>query len=178
MVICQEQLDTIVPLAPVTMPGLVFFFFQAEDGIRVDLVTGVQTCALPIYDKKSGDGNGGGRLHSFTGAPSCWETTRLITSRRFSPVFSETKVFLASDQPSLKLVERAEIQISRTGVFGETTNLASSGSSKMTSSLPLSPSTSKPCWSPTVRRRRLMSSNAASALRWKSFSSTGSGYQS
>src|SRR5207244_5722972 len=28
---------------------LVFFFFQAEDGIRDDLVTGVQTCALPIF---------------------------------------------------------------------------------------------------------------------------------
>src|SRR5207244_9625202 len=27
----------------------VVFFFQAEDGIRDDLVTGVQTCALPIY---------------------------------------------------------------------------------------------------------------------------------
>src|SRR5258708_27121866 len=27
---------------------LLFFFFQAEDGIRDDLVTGVQTCALPI----------------------------------------------------------------------------------------------------------------------------------
>src|SRR5438552_14523177 len=27
----------------------VFFFFQAEDGIRDDLVTGVQTCALPIF---------------------------------------------------------------------------------------------------------------------------------
>src|SRR5258708_27425272 len=27
----------------------VFFFFQAEDGIRDDLVTGVQTCALPIW---------------------------------------------------------------------------------------------------------------------------------
>src|SRR6266404_8850607 len=26
----------------------VIFFFQAEDGIRVKLVTGVQTCALPI----------------------------------------------------------------------------------------------------------------------------------
>ena len=26
------------------------FFFQAEDGIRDDLVTGVQTCALPIYE--------------------------------------------------------------------------------------------------------------------------------
>src|SRR5258708_21535253 len=25
-----------------------FFFFQAEEGIRDDLVTGVQTCALPI----------------------------------------------------------------------------------------------------------------------------------
>src|SRR5258706_4510940 len=27
----------------------VFFFFQAEDGIRDWSVTGVQTCALPIY---------------------------------------------------------------------------------------------------------------------------------
>src|SRR5207244_9245212 len=25
------------------------FFFQAKDGIRDDLVTGVQTCALPIF---------------------------------------------------------------------------------------------------------------------------------
>src|SRR6266536_1304189 len=29
-------------------PNPVFFFFQAEDGIRDPLVTGVQTCALPI----------------------------------------------------------------------------------------------------------------------------------
>src|SRR5205823_7954620 len=29
-----------------------FFFFQAEDGIRDKLVTGVQTCALPIYQEK------------------------------------------------------------------------------------------------------------------------------
>src|SRR2546425_12537340 len=28
-----------------------FFFFQAEDGIRDKLVTGVQTCALPILRK-------------------------------------------------------------------------------------------------------------------------------
>src|SRR5690606_40655555 len=27
------------------------FFFQAEDGIRDFHVTGVQTCALPIYDE-------------------------------------------------------------------------------------------------------------------------------
>src|SRR5947208_14207368 len=31
------------------MTVYVFFFFQAEDGIRDDLVTGVQTCALPIW---------------------------------------------------------------------------------------------------------------------------------
>src|SRR5258708_24014256 len=30
-----------------------FFFFQAEDGIRDDLVTGVQTCALPISSSSS-----------------------------------------------------------------------------------------------------------------------------
>src|SRR2546425_7030567 len=29
--------------------GVIFFFFQAEDGIRDKLVTGVQTCALPIF---------------------------------------------------------------------------------------------------------------------------------
>src|SRR2546430_10231942 len=31
-------------------PPCFFFFFQAEDGIRDLTVTGVQTCALPIYD--------------------------------------------------------------------------------------------------------------------------------
>src|SRR5687768_2888631 len=29
---------------------ILFFFFQAEDGIRDVAVTGVQTCALPIFD--------------------------------------------------------------------------------------------------------------------------------
>src|SRR5437762_6618636 len=28
---------------------ILFFFFQAEDGIRDTSVTGVQTCALPIF---------------------------------------------------------------------------------------------------------------------------------
>src|SRR5215471_20282896 len=31
-----------------------FFFFQAEDGIRDLYVTGVQTCALPIYQPEHG----------------------------------------------------------------------------------------------------------------------------
>src|SRR2546425_4230576 len=32
----------------ICLDSLSFFFFQAEDGIRDKLVTGVQTCALPI----------------------------------------------------------------------------------------------------------------------------------
>src|SRR5690349_24310779 len=32
-----------------------FFFFQAEDGIRDLYVTGVQTCALPIYRRPRRD---------------------------------------------------------------------------------------------------------------------------
>src|SRR2546428_2078721 len=31
-----------------------FFFFQAEDGIRDLIVTGVQTCALPIWEIRGG----------------------------------------------------------------------------------------------------------------------------
>src|SRR5256885_10214384 len=42
------------------------FFFQAEDGIRDYKVTGVQTCALPIYPHPKGPGffvwEGGDRL--------------------------------------------------------------------------------------------------------------------
>src|SRR5205823_5239607 len=45
----------------------IYFFFQAEDGIRDKLVTGVQTCALPIFRKileKAGVAPGGdGRVN-------------------------------------------------------------------------------------------------------------------
>src|SRR5437867_7951178 len=48
---------------------LFFFFFQAEDGIRDRTVTGVQTCALPIFSVRrhhcrpgSGAARDGGNL--------------------------------------------------------------------------------------------------------------------
>src|SRR5256885_3625414 len=45
----QTRSDRVIP--PVKSgSSLLFFFFQAEDGIRDYKVTGVQTCALPIYD--------------------------------------------------------------------------------------------------------------------------------
>src|SRR5260370_1072527 len=43
--ICQCSVDRVSSLIL-----YFFFFFQAEDGIRDSSVTGVQTCALPIFD--------------------------------------------------------------------------------------------------------------------------------
>src|SRR5437660_5430228 len=39
-----------VSVAGKLVPSFLFFFFQAEDGIRDGHVTGVQTCALPIWE--------------------------------------------------------------------------------------------------------------------------------
>src|SRR5207244_9934203 len=40
------------------------FFFQAEDGIRDDLVTGVQTCALPICSARPAQPSRRGRARA------------------------------------------------------------------------------------------------------------------
>src|SRR5207245_6111438 len=57
-------------------PCIICFFFQAEDGIRDATVTGVQTCALPIFisvDAKKkelvGDFKNAGRQWRPTGQP-------------------------------------------------------------------------------------------------------------
>src|SRR5699024_11969018 len=41
---------------------VIFFFFQAEDGIRDRNVTGVQTCALPIFRGREQVPGGRGRV--------------------------------------------------------------------------------------------------------------------
>src|SRR2546430_3906472 len=46
--LCKLEKGIIVPLWRYVL-RLCVFFFQAEDGIRDLTVTGVQTCALPIY---------------------------------------------------------------------------------------------------------------------------------
>src|SRR5688572_31069332 len=43
------------------------FFFQAEDGIRYLTVTGVQTCALPIYATGAVRSRSGGSAHLLRG---------------------------------------------------------------------------------------------------------------
>src|SRR5436305_11349657 len=50
--------------------SLVFFFFQAEDGIRDADVTGVQTCALPISSRSAGAGRSGTAATATTCAAS------------------------------------------------------------------------------------------------------------
>src|SRR5256885_4914661 len=57
--------------------GVSFFFFQAEDGIRDYKVTGVQTCALPIYRSSA-------RLRLFTLWQPCarWRHQRHYQARR------------------------------------------------------------------------------------------------
>src|SRR3712207_4221557 len=62
------------------------FFFQAEDGIR-DGVTGVQTCALPIYDVRADKRFGraiGFRYHD--GRPGIIEGLLSRGDRRVGPV--------------------------------------------------------------------------------------------
>src|SRR2546422_5284787 len=49
------------------MPILLFFFFQAEDGIRDVAVTGVQTCALPICERRTRFRGGGHRARPLGG---------------------------------------------------------------------------------------------------------------
>src|SRR5207249_9019437 len=55
---------------------LVFFFFQAEDGIRDRNVTGVQTCALPISRQRRSRRHKVRRCHAAClpkpPCPDCW----------------------------------------------------------------------------------------------------------
>src|SRR3712207_9022041 len=55
------------------------FFFQAEDGIRVIGVTGVQTCALPISRSAT---RRPGRAGGCCGVPPAVSSSPTATSRR------------------------------------------------------------------------------------------------
>src|SRR5207253_1231270 len=61
---------------------LLFFFFQAEDGIRDGHVTGVQTCALPISDRQTS------KSQTTTGRSACDGSTADSADRGSSPVAS------------------------------------------------------------------------------------------
>src|SRR5206468_9297290 len=60
-----------------------FFFFQAEDGIRDLIVTGVQTCALPICKTKAEAHRRHRRESSFHPDPS-WRVHLLLFHSQWS----------------------------------------------------------------------------------------------
>src|SRR6266581_6780376 len=60
-----------------------FFFFQAEDGIRDGRVTGVQTCALPIY-RAVAETAVDNRDTGAAGPRAVW---RIVRRRDFGPYF-------------------------------------------------------------------------------------------
>src|SRR5690606_41942342 len=90
-----------------------FFFFQAEDGIRDFHVTGVQTCALPIY---VGIGFASKIFSAFSrkfsihsGSFLCAEICRTISSSRpgralKTGLSSVTKPYLYSSRPRPAIV--------------------------------------------------------------------------
>src|SRR5437762_9194400 len=56
---CLKRLKTYpssltLHLSCIVLVFVIIFFFQAEDGIRDTSVTGVQTCALPIWSRATG----------------------------------------------------------------------------------------------------------------------------
>src|SRR5258708_18506239 len=71
-----------------------FFFFQAEDGIRDDLVTGVQTCALPISH---------GTAHvTLTDSAGPTDAVRHVTRMRRATLILLLSLFvLLSSRPSI-----------------------------------------------------------------------------
>src|SRR5256886_13479291 len=76
----------------------VFFFFQAEDGIRDLTVTGVQTCALPIYQPQQNE-----RFELRWALPSGYFVAR--TAGSFCRIFSEQQ--LLSEPIRAKLQQRS-----------------------------------------------------------------------
>src|SRR5258708_16875882 len=81
-----------------------YFFFQAEDGIRDDLVTGVQTCALPISI---------GAVWEWTASPFLpYPGFRAFPYREYSEVFfgSEYRVLRGASWAARSSVARASFR--------------------------------------------------------------------
>src|SRR5262249_58574406 len=70
---------------------LFFFFFQAEDGIRDWSVTGVQTCALPIFSATY-DPNDMPPAHSGASGYRCRMKSRAARKSSISPRSEERRV--------------------------------------------------------------------------------------
>src|SRR5438105_10831862 len=103
-----------------------FFFFQAEDGIRDPLVTGVQTCALPIWlpphpQPLSPEGRGGKAL-----PPDPFPQGRLMSVPELCVIFNPTAGRRRATRPLDRLRRRwgARAEFRPTGHAGHAAQLA------------------------------------------------------
>src|SRR5687768_17763679 len=83
-----------------------FFFFQAEDGIRDVAVTGVQTCALPIFGQRSGVVE---LVHRFTVDGPCYVRVRGTDGKRGAPGYHGAAVDPSG--PALDVVDRKSTRL-------------------------------------------------------------------
>src|SRR2546421_6244498 len=82
-----------------------FFFFQAEDGIRDLIVTGVQTCALPIYSLTKERGSLG--IFALT-TEQCAEVVQRLAILRIA-FNSRSELALGLSEPPLKRSEERRV---------------------------------------------------------------------
>src|SRR3989454_12614146 len=107
--------------ADFSLSGCVFFFFQAEDGIRDYKVTGVQTCALPISFDVAEDslvpygyrptGRGTCTLFRGRGCPTCNFTglKGRVAIYEIMPMSSTMRDLIAK-APSIDEIRRAALE--------------------------------------------------------------------
>src|SRR6266481_6269921 len=90
-----------------------FFFFQAEDGIRDGTVTGVQTCALPIFERLP---DGAAELPGYGGsAQAADQLARRLRCVRgsHSPASGELRAAAAADRCALQRAGLADAPAGR-----------------------------------------------------------------
>src|SRR5687768_18219569 len=81
-----------------------FFFFQAEDGIRDVAVTGVQTCALPIYSTNFKMKPEIQKLHNV------WENNRAVQDTSFPQIsFDDLTNSIISTGPFYYYIDRKSV---------------------------------------------------------------------
>src|SRR3989449_5166488 len=94
----------------------VFFFFQAEDGIRDVAVTGVQTCALPISTTATDDVSG-----EVVATAEAWRT---LDRERVAAVLAELRGARLQRPPAYSAVKVAGERAYRRARRGEAVDLA------------------------------------------------------
>ena len=95
---------------------MICFFFQAEDGIRDYDVTGVQTCALPIYDVQTHGGRNTDGQHTGHYLPRArvtpadeYRSERQPTQREsLSPRFKHGRIIQDEGQGAQRIIGRVD----------------------------------------------------------------------